>query len=183
MEPTAACAVAQCRHQDAAAHPEALGGFLRDSAAMHDDVRERELSRAGAIIGPAIVGSVVGNAFYAVSYGSGVPSYSTQPDLLHVLGLIASVVAFWKLRDRLSKLSWAVFGLFNAMILLASGRAPSSVLALGYLLCGTMLTISGFRAMARFGALTAATTFTVVAALAFGGRYYADALLGRHSVL
>jgi hypothetical protein len=37
--------------------------------------------------------------------------------------------------------------------------------------------------MARFGAISAGAAFIVVAALAFGGRYYADALLGRHSVL
>jgi hypothetical protein len=85
-----------------------------------------------------------------------------------------------------AQLAWILFSIYSGMH--AVGPAPvqgpySVVLAALQLVIGVLLTVAGARAHARGGYMRSVLAFALAFALVFLSRYWADVLLGDHSVM
>jgi hypothetical protein len=92
----------------------------------------------------------------------------------------------WQSHGVLSRAVWAIFAVYQAVPLLA---APMNI-ALSPLVQTSLLTtfaatwtVAAFDGESSRRASVVTTAFSVVFLLVLAGRYYADGLLGRHSIM
>jgi O-antigen ligase len=140
----------------------------------------------GIYLGPVILGSVIGNAIYGFAFNTRAINIEGVPVFIDVLFFIAGALIAWQMREPLGRSAWAVFALHHGLQAL---MAPLATRMRGlWSLCLTVLfavlvTGSGARSASRRTLALAAAISVIVVVAAFGARYYADELLGNHSVI
>jgi hypothetical protein len=134
-----------------------------------------------------MLGLVSGHGLYAATFGTGrFPLAVVSPVENAWFLLLALWIAWIAARDRLAAAGWGALGLVHAVGLLTSdARSPWFVgfVGAGYLTLGALLTLSGLRQSLPVRRWALPTVFALAMCVAYGSRYYADALLGNHSVL
>jgi hypothetical protein len=109
-----------------------------------------------------------------------------MPVFIDVMFFIAGALIAWQIREPLGRSAWAVFALHHGLQAL---MAPLATQMSGlWSLCLTVLfavlvTGSGARSASRRTLALTAAIFVIVVVAVFAARYYADELLGNHSVI
>lgn len=151
------------------------------SAEKAEDVR-----RIGIYLGPVILASILGNAVYGAVFRTTAINVGGMPLFMNLMFAVVGAVIAWRMTDRLGRTAWAVFSLLHGIQVLAALWAtrisnPWSLAFVG--LFAVLVTGSGARNASRRAVLIAVGIFVLATVAVFGARYYADALLGNHSVI
>jgi hypothetical protein len=150
--------------------------------------RVDEIRRAGLYLGPVILGSVVGNGLYGVACGSRsfVAGTSAQPLALTFAFVIGAVILAWRFKEPLARVAMLIFAVHHGLLTYASisGAGLNSVtMTVLIAVFAALLTASGARDGTARRFVIAGSGFVAMVVFSFGARYYADVLLGNHSVL
>ena len=151
------------------------------SAEKADDVR-----KIGIYLGPVILASIVGNAVYGVVFRTTAINIGGMPLFMNVMLAVVGAVIAWRMTDMLGRTAWAVFTLYNGIQILSAswGTRIGSLWSLGLIgVFAVLATVSGARRASPRAVLIAGTIFLGATIAVFGARYFADGLLGNHSVM
>jgi hypothetical protein len=151
------------------------------SAEKAEDIR-----RIGIYLGPVFLASIAGNAVYGVVFRTTAINVGGMPLLMNLLFTLAGAVIAWRMTDALGRIAWAVFALHHGVQTLAAiwGTRIGTLWSLGLIgLFAVLATASGARNASHRAVLMAICIFVVATGAVFGARYYADELLGNHSVI
>ena len=145
-----------------------------------------KLRRNGVYLGPVILASVVGNAVYGFVFATTVINVGGMSLPIDVMFAIVGTALAWSMSEQLGRIGWAVFALhygIQALLLPFEGRM-SSLWSLGLItLFAGLVTASGARDASRRTLLLAGGIFVATCVAVFVSRYYADELLGKHSLI
>ncbi len=142
--------------------------------------------RNGVYLGPVILASVVGNAVYGFAFATTAINVGEMSLPIDVIIAIVGAATAWRMTEQLGRMGWAVFALHHgiqALLVLFDGRMSSLWSAGLITLFAGLITASGARDASRRMLLLAGGVFVAACVAAFGARYYADELLGKHSVI
>lgn len=150
--------------------------------------------RAGSYLGPIILGSLAGDALYALMSGTKAATISTitsagsmssMSTALNVLFLLLGGYVAWVVGDTMARAGWAVFSANYAVLLLAPAHGPfvAHLLTTGQLTFGILLILAGIRLSPKIPLWVPTLVFLVVTGSTFAARHFADVLLGNRSVL
>lgn len=134
-----------------------------------------------------ILASVIGNAVYGIAFGTSAIDVGGMPRFMNAMFAVAGVAIAWRMTDTLGRIAWSVFVLHHSMKLLTAAMWGSRMGSLWT--CGSMTlfavlaTGSGARNASRRALLVAGSVFVLATFAVFCARYYADQLLGNHSVV
>ena len=151
------------------------------SAEKAEDVR-----RIGIYLGPVILASIVGNTLYGVVFHTTAINIGGTPLFMNLMFAVFGAVIAWRMTDTLGRVAWGVFTLYNGIqaLFMFGGTRIADFWSLGLIGVFAMLaTASGSRRASRRAVLIAVGIFLGTTASVFGARYYADGLLGNHSVM
>jgi hypothetical protein len=148
--------------------------------------KAENVRRVGVYVGPAILASVVANAAYGLLFGTTTINIGGLPFFMNVVFAVMGGVIAWGMTDRLGRIGWMVFALHHGIQALAAfwrfrigGGWSLGLITLFALLA----TGSGARNASRRTLFVAGSVFVVASIAVFCARYYADELLGNHSVI
>ena len=151
------------------------------SAEKVEDVR-----RVGIYLGPVILASVVGNAVYGAVFGTTVVNLGGMPLFMNLMFALAGAFIAWRIKDTLGRIAWAVFAMHHGIQTLMAlwGTRIGSLWSVGLIsLFAVLVTGSGARSASQRTLLIAGGIFVVGIVAVLAARYYADELLGNHSVI
>ncbi len=155
---------------------------LRLSADHVEDIR-----RLGIYLGPVVLASILGNVVYDAVFpltpaaiGGGMPLF------LHLALAMVGAIVTWQMTDPLGQIAWAVVTIrhvvqvVGALLQIRIDNFWSDGLISLFAL---LATASGARGASRRTLWIAGGVFLVAVAWVFAARYYADELLGNHSIM
>ena len=146
-----------------------------------EDVRQ-----IGIYVGPVILASVVGNAIYGVVFATTAINLGGMPFFMNLIFAIAGGAIVWRMTEPFGRIAWAVFLIHYGIqaLLAVVGTQMGSLWSLGLItLFASLVTASGARDASRRTLFLAVWIFVVAVVAVVGARYYADELLGNHSVI
>jgi hypothetical protein len=142
--------------------------------------------QVGIYFGPVILASVIGNAIYGLAFNTRAINIGGMPLFINVMFFIAGALLAWQMREPLGRIAWAVFALHHGLQALMAplGARMGSLGSLWLtVLFAILVTGSGARTASRRTLVLAAAISVLVVVAVFAARYYADELLGNHSVI
>jgi hypothetical protein len=148
--------------------------------------KDEAMRQAGIYLGSVILASVVGNAVYGAAFGTTAINVGGMPPFMSAMFAVGGGAIAWSLTDRLGRIAWSVFSCHHGIQLLAAawGTRMGSIWSLGLItLFAALVTRSGARNAPRRTLFIAGSVFVVATTAVFCARYYADELLGSHSVI
>ena len=140
----------------------------------------------GIYFGPVILASVIGNAMYGFGFNTRAINTGGMPLFINVMFFIVGALIAWQMREPLGRIGWAVFALHHglqasmAALGVRMGSLPSLCLTVMF---AVFVTGSGARTAPRRTLVLTATISVLMMVAVFAARYYADELLGNHSVI
>jgi hypothetical protein len=149
--------------------------------------RYEEARRGGLYLGAGIVGSIIGNIFYAFWFSTNVGiGPAPVPAFLSLAFVAVAAVFCWNSRQMLERLAWIAFAGYQAMNAFAAiaditiNRAVSGFLLFAW---AALWMAAGLRPIMPRRIVIAGSVFLVMVLLSASARYYGDDLLGRHTVM
>jgi hypothetical protein len=148
--------------------------------------KAEDIRRIGIYVGPLILAPIAGNAVYGVVFRTTASNMGGLPPLMDVVFALIGAVIAWRMTDVFGRIAWAVFAFHYGVQALTTiwGARISTLWSLGLIgLFAAQATTSGARNASHRAVLMAVGIFLVAAVAVFAARYYADELLGSHSVI
>lgn len=129
---------------------------------------------------------MIGDAIYGFASNTRAINVGGMPLFINLMFFIAGALIAWQMRELLGRSAWTVFALHHGLQALMApfGTQMSSLWSLCLtVLFAVLVTGSGARTASRRTLALAAAISVVVVVAVFAARYYADELLGNHSVI
>lgn len=148
--------------------------------------KAEDIRRIGIYIGPVILASVVGNAIYGAVFGTTAVNINGMPLFMTLTFAIVGAFIALQMADTLGRIAWAVFTLHHGIqtLMALGGTRIGSLWSLGLISAfAVFATGSGARRASHRTLLKAGGVFVFAVAIVFAARYYADELVGNHSVI
>ena len=145
-----------------------------------------DVRRVGIYLGPVILASVVGNGVYGAVFGRSAVNLGGMPLFMNLMFALAGAFIAWRMKDTLGRIAWAVFAMHHGIQTLMAlwGTRIASLWSVGLIsLFAVFANGSGARSASHRTLLIAGGIFVVGIVAVFAARYYADELLGNHSVI